>query len=84
MPTCTCKDTIIFFFIQIFIVMLSYIYDYLTIVNADIAVYKKRPSRPPRMRSGWLFDEVDVTVNTEGFYFLYSSILHVCSFVSLS
>lgn len=27
---------------------------------------------------------VDVTVNTEGFYFLYSSILHVCSFVSLS
>ena len=26
---------------------------------------KKRPSRPPRMRSGWLFDEVDVTVNTE-------------------
>ena len=44
----------------------------------------KRPSRPPRMRSGWLFDEVDVTVNTEGFYFLYSSILHVCSFVSLS
>ena len=20
---------------------------------------------PPRMRSGWLFDEVDVTVNTE-------------------
>ena len=45
--------------------MLSYIYDYLTKVNADIAVYKKRPSRPPRMRSGWLFDEVDVTVNTE-------------------
>ena len=41
MPTCTCKDTIIFFIIQIFIVMLSYIYDYLTIVNADIAVYKK-------------------------------------------
>ena len=65
MPTCTCKDTIIFFIIQIFIVMLSYIYDYLTIVNADIAVYKKRPSRSPRMRSGWLFDEVDVTVNTE-------------------
>ena len=26
---------------------------------------RKRPSRPPRMRSGWLFDEVDVTVNTE-------------------
>ena len=25
---------------------------------------RKRPSRPPRMRSGWLFDEVDVTVNT--------------------
>ena len=45
---------------------------------------RKRTSRPPRMRSGWLFDEVDVTVNTEGFYFLYSSILHVCSFVSLS
>ena len=65
MPTCTCKDTIIFFIIQIFIVMLSYIYDYLTIVNADIAVYKKRPSCPPCMRSGWLFDEVDVTVNTE-------------------
>ena len=65
MPTCTCKDTIIFFIIQIFIVMLSYIYDYLTKVNADIAVYKKRPSRPLRKRSGWLFDEVDVTVNTE-------------------
>ena len=47
MPTYTCKDTIIFFIIQIFIVMLSYIYDYLTKVNADIAVYKKRPSRPP-------------------------------------
>ena len=41
MPTCTCKDTIIFFIIQIFIVMLSYIYDYLTKVNADIVVYKK-------------------------------------------
>ena len=26
---------------------------------------RKRPSRPPRMRSGWLFDEVDVTGNTE-------------------
>ena len=26
---------------------------------------RKRPSRPPRIRSGWLFDEVDVTVNTE-------------------
>ena len=25
----------------------------------------KRPSRPPHMRSGWLFDEVDVAVNTE-------------------
>ena len=25
---------------------------------------RKRTSRPPRMRSGWLFDEVDVTVNT--------------------
>lgn len=34
--------------------------------------------------AGWPFDEVDVTVNTEEFYFLYSSILHVCSFVSLS
>ena len=30
---------------------------------------RKRPSRPPRMRSGWLFDEVDVTVNTEGAIF---------------
>ena len=27
---------------------------------------RKRPSRPPRMRSGWLFDEVLVVVNTEG------------------
>ena len=26
---------------------------------------RKRPSRPPRMRSGWLFDEVLVVVNTE-------------------
>ena len=26
---------------------------------------RKRPSRPPRMRSGWPFDKVDVTVNTE-------------------
>ena len=47
MPTCTCKDTIIFFIIQIFIVMLSYIYDYLTIVNADIAVYNKKAIPSP-------------------------------------
>ena len=55
MPTCTCKDTIIFFIIQIFIVMLSYIYDYLTIVNADIAVYKKgHPDPHVRGQDGFL------------------------------
>lgn len=26
---------------------------------------KKGHPAPPRMRSGWLFDEVDVAVNTE-------------------
>ena len=36
------------------------------VLQSELSTEKrKRPSRPPRKRSGWLFDEVDVTVNTE-------------------
>ena len=36
------------------------------VLQSELSTEKrKRPSRPPRMRSGWLFDEVLVVVNTE-------------------
>ena len=36
------------------------------VLQSELSPEKRKwPSRPPRKRSGWLFDEVDVTVNTE-------------------
>ena len=36
------------------------------VLQSELSPEKRKwPSRPPCMRSGWLFDEVDVTVNTE-------------------
>ena len=42
------------------------LFNIILVLQSELSPEKrKRPSRPPRMRSGWLFDEVDVTVNTE-------------------
>lgn len=50
MPTTICKDTIILYIFQIFILRLLYIYDYLTKVNAIVAVLKTKPSRAIEVR----------------------------------
>ena len=42
------------------------LFNIILVLQSELSPEKrKRPSRPLRKRSGWLFDEVDVTVNTE-------------------
>ena len=42
------------------------LFNIILVLQSELSPEKrKRPSRPPRMRSGWLFDEVLVVVNTE-------------------
>ena len=42
------------------------LFNIILVLQSELSPEKrKRPSRPPRMRSGWLVDEVLVVVNTE-------------------